>query len=163
MQWISETIDAPISGSLDAGLEAATAGDVKGEWAREDGKTKVTIDYALPDKMHQTVVAPGQPAPLETIAVSRWAWGNQGGGWEELQPQFAQSVTASVHTALAEPIELPKGSVIECTAHYDNSPNNKFNPDPAKEVRWGDQSWEEMMIGFFDVAFDAKTDYKASD
>jgi hypothetical protein len=50
---------------------------------------------------------------------------------------------------------LPKGSKVECTAHFDNSPNNPHNPDPKKEVRWGDQSWEEMMIGFMDVAFDA--------
>ena len=53
---------------------------------------------------------------------------------------------------------LPKGTRIECVAHYDNSPNNPANPDPAKEVRWGDQSFEEMMIGFFDVSFDAKAD-----
>lgn len=61
---------------------------------------------------------------------------------------------------LAQPIQLPKGSVIECTAHYDNSPNNKNNPDATKEVRHGDQSWEEMMIGFFNVAFDASADPK---
>jgi len=53
---------------------------------------------------------------------------------------------------------LPKGTRIECTAHYDNSVNNPNNPDPTKEVRWGDQTFEEMMIGFFDVAFDANTD-----
>ena len=61
---------------------------------------------------------------------------------------------------LAKPMFLPKGAVIECTAHYDNSVNNKYNPDATKEVRWGDQSWEEMMIGFFNVAFDANTDPK---
>ncbi|HLJ46845.1 MAG TPA: hypothetical protein VKU01_12595 [Bryobacteraceae bacterium] len=59
---------------------------------------------------------------------------------------------------LKNQIVLPKGTRIECTAHYDNSPNNKFNPDPTKEVRWGDQTFEEMMIGFFDVAFDANLD-----
>jgi hypothetical protein len=53
-----------------------------------------------------------------------------------------------------KPIVLPKGSRIECTAWYDNSPNNKFNPDPKSEVRFGDQSWEEMMFGFFNVSFD---------
>ena len=53
---------------------------------------------------------------------------------------------------------LPKGTRIECVAHYDNSPNNPANPDATKEVRWGDQTWEEMMIGWFDVSFDAKTD-----
>jgi hypothetical protein len=58
----------------------------------------------------------------------------------------------------AKPILLPKGTRIECTAHFDNSANNKANPDPTKEVRWGDQSWEEMMIGWFGVAIDAKAD-----
>jgi len=51
---------------------------------------------------------------------------------------------------------LPAGTVIECTAHFDNSMNNKNNPDATAEVRWGDQSWEEMMIGFMDIVFDPK-------
>lgn len=55
-----------------------------------------------------------------------------------------------------KPVVLPKGTKIECTAHFDNSPNNADNPDAGKEVTWGDQSWDEMMIGFFDVVFDAK-------
>ena len=38
--------------------------------------------------------------------------------------------------------------LVDCVAHFDNSPNNKFNPDPTKDVRWGDQTFEEMMIGF---------------
>jgi len=53
---------------------------------------------------------------------------------------------------LAKPKLLPKGTVIECTAHFDNSPNNPANPDPTKEVHFGEQTWEEMMIGFLDVA-----------
>lgn len=53
---------------------------------------------------------------------------------------------------LAKPRLLPKGSVIECTAHYDNSADNKWNPDPTKDVRYGEQTWEEMMFGFFDVS-----------
>jgi hypothetical protein len=57
-------------------------------------------------------------------------------------------------------ILLPKGTKVACTAHYDNSANNPNNPDPAKEVKWGDQSWEEMMIGFFSVAFPADMDPK---
>jgi hypothetical protein len=47
---------------------------------------------------------------------------------------------------------LPKGTVIECVAHYDNSPNNKYNPDPKSDVFWGDQTWEEMLAGFVDLA-----------
>jgi len=47
-------------------------------------------------------------------------------------------------------LEMPKGTVIEVVAHYDNSPKNRLNPDPAKEVRFGEQTWDEMMNGFFD-------------
>jgi hypothetical protein len=53
-----------------------------------------------------------------------------------------------------EPIAVPKGSRIECLAHHDNSANNKFNPDPTITVRWGDQTWEEMMIGWIDYTID---------
>ena len=49
------------------------------------------------------------------------------------------------------PLALPKGTRIDCTAHFDNSPNNPANPNPNVTVRWGDQSWEEMMIGWFAV------------
>jgi hypothetical protein len=63
-----------------------------------------------------------------------------------------------IQYALDQELLLPKGTRIECTAHYDNSANNPANPDPTKEVRWGDQTFEEMMVGFFDVSFDAKSD-----
>jgi mono/diheme cytochrome c family protein len=56
----------------------------------------------------------------------------------------------------AEPLDLPKGSKIDCVAHFDNSTNNKFNPDPTKEVKWGDQTWEEMMIGWYTYNVDWK-------
>jgi hypothetical protein len=45
----------------------------------------------------------------------------------------------------ARPIAAPKGSRLLAIAHYDNSANNKANPDPTKAVRWGDQTWEEMQ------------------
>jgi hypothetical protein len=49
--------------------------------------------------------------------------------------------------ALKEPLKVPAGTKIECVAHFDNSAANPNNPDPNTEVRWGDQSWEEMMLG----------------
>ena len=49
---------------------------------------------------------------------------------------------------LKEPIVLPKGTRIVTIVHYDNSPNNKCNPDPQKEVLWGPQNWEEMQSSF---------------
>ena len=50
---------------------------------------------------------------------------------------------------LEEPIFMPKGSVIEAEFHYDNSGTNRFNPDPTAEVHWGNQTWEEMMLGYY--------------
>ena len=58
---------------------------------------------------------------------------------------------------LATPKVLPAGTKIDCVAHFDNSPNNPSNPDPTKKVTFGEQSWDEMMFGFFDVAIDVKT------
>ena len=57
---------------------------------------------------------------------------------------------------LAEPIDLPPGARIECTAHFDNSSNNPENPDPTKTIIWGQQSWDEMMVGFFNLVYDPK-------
>ena len=53
---------------------------------------------------------------------------------------------------LKEPKVLPAGTVIECIAHYDNSANNPSNPDPNSDVWWGDQTWDEMLAGFVDLA-----------
>jgi hypothetical protein len=44
-----------------------------------------------------------------------------------------------------EPLEVPKGSRLLSSAWYDNSPANKSNPDPKRDVKWGDQTWEEMQ------------------
>jgi hypothetical protein len=50
---------------------------------------------------------------------------------------------------LEEPRLIPKGSRMICTAHFDNSTDNPANPDPSKEVAWGEQTWDEMMFGFY--------------
>jgi len=55
---------------------------------------------------------------------------------------------------LKQPVAAPKGTRIHCIAHFDNSDKNKYNPDPTKEVRWGDQTWEEMMIGWTSYTLD---------
>jgi hypothetical protein len=59
---------------------------------------------------------------------------------------------------LKEPILLPKGTRIVTIAHYDNSPNNKWNPDATKEVRWGPQNWDEMQSGFLGFLMPANTE-----
>ncbi len=53
---------------------------------------------------------------------------------------------------LAEPKVLPAGTRIDCHAAFDNSENNLLNPDPTSEVHWGDQTWDEMMIGSYDYS-----------
>jgi hypothetical protein len=55
---------------------------------------------------------------------------------------------------LAAPKLLPKGSILEVSGHFDNSPNNPHNPDPSADVRYGEQTWEEMLNGFMEVAMD---------
>jgi mono/diheme cytochrome c family protein len=55
---------------------------------------------------------------------------------------------------LAQPTRLPKGTRIHCVAHFDNSAANPANPDPKKEVTWGDQTFEEMMIGWVDFIWE---------
>jgi len=50
---------------------------------------------------------------------------------------------------LKEPLLIPKGTKLVWDMTWDNSKQNPANPDPTKEVRWGDQTWEEMGLGFF--------------
>lgn len=59
---------------------------------------------------------------------------------------------------LAEPRQLKAGTVLQAVAWFDNSKNNVHNPDPNVAVRWGDQTRDEMMVGFFDVAVKANVD-----
>ncbi len=56
----------------------------------------------------------------------------------------------------SEPKAIPKGTRIDCVAHFDNSAGNPANPDPTKSVEWGEQSFQEMMMGYFDYVEDRK-------
>ena len=60
--------------------------------------------------------------------------------------------------SLTKPRILPKGTVLQARATFDNSAANRTNPNPQATVRWGDQSWDEMMVGFFDLAIPVGTD-----
>lgn len=56
---------------------------------------------------------------------------------------------------LEKPISVPKGTKIECVAHFDNSASNLSNPDYTKAIRFGNESYDEMMIGFVDYVPDS--------
>ena len=62
---------------------------------------------------------------------------------------------------LPEPRLIPQGSKLQSFATFDNSSNNLANPDPSKTVSWGDQSWNEMVLGYFDIAVPRGTDNTA--
>src|SRR5262245_6348656 len=52
---------------------------------------------------------------------------------------------------LKSPLTLPKGTKLIVTAHFDNSQKNKYNPNAKTDVRWGDPTYDEMMIGWADL------------
>jgi hypothetical protein len=55
-------------------------------------------------------------------------------------------------------IKVPKGTKLRVDAHFDNSDNNEFNPNPNKTVYYGEMTWEEMMVGFFGIVIDKDAD-----
>jgi hypothetical protein len=80
----------------------------------------------------------GQPVPLLRVEKYSFFW--------------------QLSYVLAEPLRLKAGTRLEVVGFFDNSPNNPLNPDATKTVRYGEQSWEEMMIGFIDLAVPAGMD-----
>jgi hypothetical protein len=88
--------------------------------------------------------------------------GDRPGGATESQIETLLRVNYHFHWQmsyrLAEPRLLKAGTELQAVAWYDNSAKNPHNPDPTAAVRWGEQTYDEMMIGFFDVAVAAGMD-----
>jgi hypothetical protein len=114
---------------VDASFEVRTPVKLSGLHPHMHGRGK--------DFLYRVVYPTGETQMVLSVPHYNWHWQN----WYNLE----------------QPILLPKGAKIECTAHFDNSPNNPDNADPKREVAWGEQSWDEMMVGFFNLVFDAKT------
>lgn len=70
------------------------------------GEVTTSTDFQQPDRMYNKVEVPGEPGALETVAIGRWAWASHGRGFQELQPQFAQSVTFDVTAKLTTPVKV---------------------------------------------------------
>jgi hypothetical protein len=112
---------------VDASFEVGTQVELTGLHPHMHGRGK--------DFLYKLVYPTGESQTILSVPRYNWHWQN----WYTLE----------------KPILLAKGTKIECTAHFDNSPNNPDNADPKKEVVWGEQSWDEMMVGFFNLSFDA--------
>ncbi|MBV9761693.1 MAG: cytochrome c [Acidobacteriaceae bacterium] len=112
---------------VDASFEVMTQVSLSGLHPHMHGRGK--------DFLYKLTYPSGQTETILSVPHYNWHWQN----WYTLE----------------KPIVLPKGAKIECTAHFDNSPNNPDNADPKRAVPWGEQSWDEMMVGFFNLVFPA--------
>ena len=87
--------------------------------------------------------------------------GGQGGRVETLLKVNDYNFYWQLSYQLKKPRPLPAGTRLLFAGYFDNSSRNPRNPDPSAEVTWGEQSWEEMMVGFFDVAVPPNIDKQA--
>ncbi len=118
-----------------------------------DGNHEVTACYTFDADVHLTSYMPhmhlrGKDMKYDVIYPD--------GRQETLLwvPKFSFNWQAMYY--LKKPVALPKGTKLIVTAHFDNSEKNKFNPDPKKTIRWGDPTYEEMMIGWMEYYVDGK-------
>jgi hypothetical protein len=111
---------------VDASFEVGHQVELSGVHPHMHGRGK--------DFLYKLVFPTGETQTILSVPNYNWHWQN----WYTFE----------------KPILLPQGTKIECTAHFDNSANNPDNADPNREVPWGEQSWDEMMVGFFNLVFD---------
>lgn len=119
-----------------------------------------------PGLADQAFEALSKPAPVEVQLLSfmpHMHLRGQAFRYEAVLPDGSRDVLLDVprydfnwqtEYVLAEPLRLPPGSRIACRGVYDNSPENLNNPDPTATVGWGDQTWDEMLVGYFNIAIE---------
>jgi peroxiredoxin len=116
-----------------------------------------------PETDNQVVTAESRPADQDLTLLSLSPHMHLRGASFRYELQFADGLRETILDVprydfnwqttyvLREPRTVPAGTRMLCTAVFDNSASNLANPDPSATVRWGEQSWDEMMIGYFDV------------
>ena len=119
-----------------------------------DGNHEVTACYTFDADVHLTSYMPhmhlrGKDMKYDVIYPD--------GRQETLLwvPNFSFNWQAMYY--LKKPVAIPKGTKLIVTAHFDNSEKNKYNPDPKKTIRWGDPTYEEMMIGWMEYYVDSSS------
>ncbi len=127
--------------------------------------------FKIPPKAaHHRVTADSVRSPSESLLLTMMPHMHLRGAAFNYQLQYPNGTTETVLDVphydfnwqnayrLATPLTMPAGTRLRCVAFFDNSENNLNNPDFTKPVRWGLQLREEMMVGFFDVAFRRNAD-----
>lgn len=133
----------------------------------------VSHDFVIPAETKDYVVVSEKTFGRDTLLISLFPHMHMRGSafkYELVTPEGKTETLLDIpvydfnwqnHYILKEPKPISKGSKMVCTALFDNSIDNLANPDPTSEVRWGDQTWEEMMIGWHDIAFPIAQNSKA--
>jgi hypothetical protein len=93
-------------------LRASKAFRMKTTIVNEQGSLKMSVDYVLPDRMHQKVSLSTGSGPLELIVIGTKAWSNNGQGWAEMPANFAEHVAGQIKQSIAEP--PPSNSDFTC-------------------------------------------------
>ncbi len=138
---------------------------VDGSAVKREVATRLILDQKLsiPPGVADHRVEQGCHVPSDVLLLSMFPHLHARGKsfrYEAIYPDGTQEILLDVpqydvnwqnRYDLAEPKRLPAGTLVRCTAHYDNSPGNPRNPDPTKLVHTGPQSWDEMFNGYFDV------------
>lgn len=91
-----------------------------------------TFEYIPPDRMYRKILILGQEPAVETIAIAKWAYGNQGNGWSELQPPMAKMLAEHVQQIVTAP---PKaGADFSCLGKvaYDGKDYAAYRTAPEK-------------------------------
>lgn len=139
------------------------------------GRAAIEHDFEIPANDDNYIVKASQPLSRDEMLLSmtphmhlrgksfRYEAAYPDGTREVLLDVPAYDFNWQLKYVLAEPKLMPRGTTIHCTAAYNNSESNLANPEPNKSVRWGDQSDEEMMIGFFDTILADKPTNKVAD
>jgi hypothetical protein len=111
-----------------------------------DGNFEVTADYFFKGKSKLTALMPHTHVRGKAF---RYELFYPDGKSEVVLDVPRYDFNWQLEYQFRTPIDVPAGTRMRATAWYDNSAANPANPDPTKTVKFGDQTWEEMMIGYF--------------
>ncbi len=127
----------------------------------EVGNSRFRIPPGSPEHVVTCTSRPMERDDLQLISLSphmhlrgksfRYEILQENGDREVLLDVPAYDFNWQTQYVLEQPKKLPRNAVIFCRAVFDNSKENLSNPDPTKAITYGEQSWDEMMIGFFQI------------